>query len=52
MIIHGPHENQPYDIDLGPVFLSDYYHSPYLEIVANVVGKDVRATWINDMALC
>jgi FtsP/CotA-like multicopper oxidase with cupredoxin domain len=37
MIIHGP-SNADYDIDLGPVFLSDYYHQEYFEIVESVVG--------------
>lgn len=36
MIIHGP-SNARYDIDLGPVFLTDYYHREYFEIVKSVV---------------
>ena len=36
MIIHGP-KNAKYDIDLGPVFLTDYYHKEYFEIVKSVV---------------
>ena len=28
MIIHGP-KNAPYDIDLGPVMISDWYHTDY-----------------------
>jgi FtsP/CotA-like multicopper oxidase with cupredoxin domain len=36
MIIYGP-SNAPYDIDLGPVFLSDYYHNEYFNIVESVV---------------
>jgi FtsP/CotA-like multicopper oxidase with cupredoxin domain len=39
MIIHGP-KNVPYDIDLGPVFLTDYYHTEYFELVKNVMGSD------------
>lgn len=37
MIIHGPHENAKYDSDLGPVFLQDWYHTPYLQIVESVM---------------
>ncbi|PQE22013.1 multicopper oxidase protein [Rutstroemia sp. NJR-2017a BBW] len=37
MIVHGP-SNADYDIDLGPVFLSDYYHQEYFEIVESVVA--------------
>lgn len=36
MIIHGP-SNAKYDIDLGPIFLTDYYPSEYFEIVKSVV---------------
>jgi FtsP/CotA-like multicopper oxidase with cupredoxin domain len=32
VIIHGP-SNAQYDIDLGPVFLSDWYHEDYFSIV-------------------
>ncbi|KAI9825280.1 MAG: hypothetical protein M1832_001314 [Thelocarpon impressellum] len=41
MIIHGP-KNVPYDIDLGPVFLSDWYHTEYFAIVKEVMGTDPR----------
>ncbi|APA07098.1 hypothetical protein SS1G_04196 [Sclerotinia sclerotiorum 1980 UF-70] len=37
MIIHGP-SNAPYDIDLGPVFLTDYYHKEYFSIVQDVMA--------------
>lgn len=36
MIIHGP-SNADYDIDIGPVFLQDYYHKEYFSIVQDVV---------------
>lgn len=37
MIIHGP-SNAPCDIDLGPVFLTDYYHQDYFSIIESVMG--------------
>ncbi|MCJ1377952.1 hypothetical protein MMC17_001048 [Xylographa soralifera] len=37
MIIHGP-KNVPYDIDLGPILLSDYYHTEYFDIVKEVMA--------------
>lgn len=40
MIIHGPN-NVDYDIDLGPVLLTDYYHKPYFQIVKEVMGTDL-----------
>ncbi|KAK4990071.1 hypothetical protein LTR66_006892, partial [Elasticomyces elasticus] len=41
MIIYGP-SSQSYDIDLGPVMLTDWYHIPYFSIVQDVVGTDLR----------
>jgi len=32
MVIHGPHTS-PYDVDLGPVMLSDWYHRDYFDLV-------------------
>lgn len=32
MVIHGP-KNVPYDIDVGPVLLSDWYHNEYFSVV-------------------
>ena len=37
IVIHGP-TNYPYDIDLGPVTINDYYHTPYFQILEGVVG--------------
>ncbi|KAJ5902064.1 hypothetical protein N7495_002592 [Penicillium taxi] len=43
IIIHGP-EHAQYDIDLGPVFLSDWYHADYVEVVQSVVGLPAPTT--------
>ncbi|KAK4547911.1 hypothetical protein LTR36_010630 [Oleoguttula mirabilis] len=40
LIVHGP-SALPYDIDLGPVMLSDWYHIPYFSIVADAVGTNL-----------
>ncbi len=37
MIIHGP-KNVPYDRDVGPVLLSDWYHEEYFSIVKRVMA--------------
>ena len=37
MIIHGP-KTEPYDVDLGPVLLSDWYHKEYFEIVEELMA--------------
>jgi FtsP/CotA-like multicopper oxidase with cupredoxin domain len=36
LIVHGP-SNAPYDIDIGPVFLSDWFHTEYFEITKRVL---------------
>ena len=43
MIIHGP-KNVPYDMDLGPVVLSDWYHTEYLSLVEEVVSTNIDLT--------
>ncbi|KAL5346569.1 hypothetical protein ACLOAV_008276 [Pseudogymnoascus australis] len=37
MIIHGP-AHADYDYDLGPIFLSDHYHTGYAELVKRYKG--------------
>ncbi|KAI9676974.1 MAG: hypothetical protein M1817_006813 [Caeruleum heppii] len=39
MIIHGP-SHVDYDIDVGPVFISDWYHDEYFEVVEKVMGTE------------
>ncbi|KAK5073814.1 hypothetical protein LTR64_007048 [Lithohypha guttulata] len=41
MVIHGPTDNAPYDIDLGPVLLADYYYQDYYSTVKDVMGTDL-----------
>ena len=40
MIVHGP-TNANYDIDLGPILITDYYHDDYFSIVEDVMGTDL-----------
>ena len=39
VIVHGPTQSD-YDVDVGPVMLSDWYHIPYFAIVADAVGTN------------
>lgn len=41
LIIHGP-SSAPFDVDLGPVTLTDYYHRGYFDILAEVMGTDLK----------
>ncbi|RFU35069.1 hypothetical protein B7463_g1293, partial [Scytalidium lignicola] len=42
MIIHGP-DTVPYDIDKGPILLTDYFHTQYWDLVADAVGTDIHS---------
>jgi len=37
IIVHGP-TKLPYDIDVGPVMLSDWYHKSYFDIIAKMLA--------------
>ncbi|KAK0308192.1 hypothetical protein LTR82_015646 [Friedmanniomyces endolithicus] len=37
MIIYGPH-NSDYDVDLGPIMLSDWYHTDYYTLVEQTMA--------------
>jgi FtsP/CotA-like multicopper oxidase with cupredoxin domain len=46
MVIHGPSHVQ-YDIDLGPVALSDYYHQGYEQVARNAASNSsVFSVWV------
>lgn len=38
MVIHGPREKQDYDIDVGPIMLSDWYHKEYYDLIETVMS--------------
>lgn len=38
MIIYGPHDNALYDVDLGPVMISDWFHDSYHDLVDQVMA--------------
>ena len=41
LIVHGP-KNVPYDVDLGPLMLSDWYWSSYFPIVQSIVAPSLN----------
>ncbi|CAG8957707.1 hypothetical protein HYFRA_00000042 [Hymenoscyphus fraxineus] len=41
MIIHGP-DTLGYDVDIGPILLTDHYHRDYFSIVKDVMSTDVN----------
>ena len=38
MVIYGPHDNAEYDVDLGPVLISDWYHDLYYTLIEQVMA--------------
>ncbi|CCC14584.1 unnamed protein product [Sordaria macrospora k-hell] len=45
IVVHGPkHQDAHYDEDLGPVFLTDWYHADTRDIVKGVVGLPAPLT--------
>lgn len=42
IVIYGP-KNANYDIDLGPVMLSDWYHTPYFQLVEQTLAPGNQA---------
>ena len=50
MVIYGP-KNVPYDIDLGPVLLSDWYHTEYFELVKQTVSLPPQRPFKSDNSL-
>lgn len=37
IVVHGP-KNHDYDVDLGPILLSDWYHEDYFELVEQTMA--------------
>ncbi|KAL8740677.1 MAG: hypothetical protein Q9190_006646, partial [Brigantiaea leucoxantha] len=37
IVIHGPHDQASYDKDIGPVILSDWFHTDYFSLVEQVM---------------
>ena len=42
MIIYGPYDNVEYDVDLGPILLTDYYHQDYFTLIEQVMAPAVE----------
>ncbi|KAL9093271.1 MAG: hypothetical protein Q9165_004012 [Trypethelium subeluteriae] len=43
IIVHGPND-VGYDVDLGPVLLTDWYHGEYFSLVEELMAKNVNET--------
>ena len=40
IVIYGP-KNVDYDVDLGPIMLTDYFHRDYFSVLEDVMGNDL-----------
>lgn len=48
MLIHGP-RHVPYDIDIGPVMVNDYFHTPYYQLLEQTLGRRYTPPSDNNM---
>ncbi|UPL01463.1 hypothetical protein LCI18_012397 [Fusarium solani-melongenae] len=51
LIIHGPREKKNYDIDIGPVLLSDWYHKEYFDLVEETMQPNSPGPVFSDSNL-
>ncbi|KAJ4266266.1 hypothetical protein NW762_004249 [Fusarium torreyae] len=51
LVIYGPQETKDYDIDLGPVLLSDWYHKEYLDLVEEIMKPGAPGIVFSDSNL-
>ncbi|CAK7229664.1 hypothetical protein SCUCBS95973_007299 [Sporothrix curviconia] len=47
IVVYGPNE-YPYDIDIGPVMLNDYYHTDYLTILERMLRPGGNPEVVSD----
>ncbi|KAH7266043.1 hypothetical protein NW759_008114 [Fusarium solani] len=51
LVIYGPREKKNYDIDIGPVILSDWYHKEYFDLVEETMQPNAPGPVFSDSNL-
>lgn len=51
LVIYGPLEDQNYDIDVGPILLSDWYHKEYFELLEETMKPNSKGPVFSDSNL-
>ncbi|KAL9569834.1 hypothetical protein ACKAV7_005897 [Fusarium commune] len=51
LVIYGPREKKDYDIDIGPVMLSDWYHKEYFDLVEEIMKPGGNGVVLSDSNL-
>ncbi|KAI8725489.1 hypothetical protein NCS52_00120000 [Fusarium sp. LHS14.1] len=51
LVIYGPREKKDYDIDVGPVILSDWYHKEYFDLVEETMQPNAPGPVFSDSNL-
>lgn len=41
IVIHGPRDKRDYDVDVGPIMVSDWYHRAYYDLVEDVMNPNI-----------
>ncbi|CAM1506247.1 Fc.00g058880.m01.CDS01 [Cosmosporella sp. VM-42] len=48
MVIYGPCETNDYDVDLGPIMLTDWYHKEYYDLVQETMKPNSTGPVLSD----
>ncbi|KAG5796941.1 hypothetical protein H9Q69_003986 [Fusarium xylarioides] len=51
LVIYGPREKKDYNIDIGPVMLSDWYHKEYFDLVEEIMKPGGNGVVFSDSNL-
>ncbi|RGP74913.1 laccase precursor [Fusarium sporotrichioides] len=51
LVIYGPQERKDYDIDVGPIMLSDWYHKEYFDLVEEIMKPGAPGIVFSDSNL-
>ncbi|KAF9776417.1 hypothetical protein IL306_005404 [Fusarium sp. DS 682] len=51
LVIYGPGEKKDYDIDIGPIMLSDWYHKEYFDLVEEIMKPNGIGVVLSDSNL-
>lgn len=50
IVVHGPKSDHDYDIDIGPVMLTDWYHDYYINLLEQIYHAGLNASTPPPMA--
>lgn len=51
MVIYGPHDFKDYDVDIGPIIISDWFHKEYFDLVKETMAPNASGPVFSDSNL-